>query len=178
MKKIRLAAAALTAAAAAGLIPATAHASQLPPVCPEGGLYAKLVQPVAVRHPNQKVDLYQPILNTRRTTITNASFNEVISGPVPAAHYAPTIWWRIDKGSWHLMKFTNLSRPNTTPVWVTGLLPLGTFKAHQTHTLELSYSFSPKAHTGWYSGWAEMTPSNNCRGLGMADTTAYYYSNK
>ncbi|MHA6765112.1 hypothetical protein [Streptacidiphilus sp. PAMC 29251] len=178
MKNIRLAASALAAAAAFGLVPATAHAAGLPK-CPVGGLYSKLVQPIAVRHPNKKVDLYQPVLNTRSTTIRSASFYLMIDAKGLTPHYPPTIWWRMDKGHWHLMSFTwHSGSKYGDPTWVTGQLALGMFKAHQTHTMELSYSFSPKAHVGLYTGWAEMTPSSNCQGLGLAVVTAAYFSNK
>ena len=178
MKSPRLAIALTACTAALALAPGTADAAASPASCPSGGLYAPLVQPVTAHRANTKSDLFQPIRNTRASAIRGATYALVIDSKGLWRSVPPTIWWRVDKGSWRLVHFTwRAGAGHADPVWSDEDLPLGNFAAHQTHTLELSYSFAAKAHTGWYTGWAEMNTgacTDFATGMDIAAVIAVY----
>jgi hypothetical protein len=89
----------------------------------------------------------------------------------------PTVWWRVDHGRWYLMVFHYQPTGYGDPAWRTAPLPLGTFAAHQTHTLELSWSFTTKSHKGLYPGWGEVNAMNRAY-IGMFDVAGDYYPTK
>ncbi|MFC5908631.1 hypothetical protein [Streptacidiphilus monticola] len=144
-------AAALTAAALAS-VPGTAGAAT-----PQFSMPFVSATPTAL-HAGQKVDGYYKIINKSGVTVTGTTWDLFIDQLGLTKSQPPMIWWRIDKGHWHLIHFGWAPPPvkGSEPQWQAFGMPFGTFKPHQTHTLELSWSFSQKAHLGIYPAWADL----------------------
>lgn len=102
----------------------------------------------------QKLDISTPIHNLDPVARTGAAFTITVDAWHKNKSVPPTIWWRIDKGAWHLVRFTwKAGQAGSDATWQSPDLWLGTFAAHQTRTLVTSTSFSSGSTKGLYSGW-------------------------
>jgi len=143
-------------AEAASSSPSRAVQAVPDPHCVNGGLYPTFQQssPMATR-PGEKVDVFQPWRNTGTAARRNTTFGLEVLAPSNKWRYdPPTIWWRVDHGGWHRMHFSWIPASGiNSAVWYVQALPLGTFAPGQTHTLELSYSFTRNDAKGLYAGF-------------------------
>ena len=107
--------------------------------------------------------------------MTGVYYTEEMAAPNRVAKGGPpTVWWRLDKGSWHRTGFrwTPDRRGSKNGAWTTGYIALGAFGPHQTRTLELSASFSAVNAHGQYTAILDL--GNRPCGLGytLGDATS------
>ncbi|MEZ0090145.1 hypothetical protein [Streptacidiphilus sp. EB129] len=166
MKHVRLGIAASAAAIVLALMPSGAGAAarnQQTPAssCSDHSLAApnQSLNPLpTARRAGQKIDIFAPVHNTQSTTRYNTLFYlQLAYADAGTGHVSgtPTVWWRVDHGPWKLIHFTfHRGRHNVNaPYWDTSELPMGTFAAHQTKTVEISTSFSALSSNGSYFGY-------------------------
>ncbi|MFC5908635.1 hypothetical protein [Streptacidiphilus monticola] len=159
MTWMRTAAAAAAVAVAGSLIalPGQAHAVTAAD-CKDGSLASKFNGTVPVaRKPGQKADNFLGFTNTRPHATGPVNMMVVVTPGTVRVGPAPTLWWRVDHGSWHRAAFT-FQRGGTRAAseWYISGVNIGSFAAHQKRTVELSWSFSAKAQRTWWWGYVAL----------------------
>ncbi|TDU06453.1 hypothetical protein EDD99_5012 [Streptomyces sp. 846.5] len=91
------------------------------------------------------------IPDTQSAPMVNTVVNFTLRTPGDKLGPAPTVWWRMDTGRWHLM--TMHWKPNggtKLHLWQSGDTVVGTIPARGARTLEVSLSFAAGSATGDY----------------------------